>query len=62
MWTFTVTSSPPEIRGDAGGAYLVGTEDWGLVCGGVRRALVITLPPPVADLPNERKIKNGGIY
>jgi hypothetical protein len=44
------------------GAYLVGTEDWGLVCGGVRRALVITLPPPVADLPNERKIKNGGIY
>jgi hypothetical protein len=46
MWTFTVTSSPPEIRGDAGGAYLVGTEDWGLVCGGVRRALVITFLLP----------------
>ena len=41
---------------------LVGTEDWGLVCGGVWRAACHNIPPLVADLPNETKIKNGGIY
>jgi hypothetical protein len=41
---------------------LVGTEDWGLVCGGVGRAACHNIPPLVADLPNETKIKNGGIY
>jgi len=40
---------------------LGGTEDGGFDCGGVRRAACHN-PPLVFDLPNGRKIKNGGIY